>query len=231
MNFFLKKAFFAFVFTALTTSTYANSASEKTELEELYHKYSQAPSDINEHIPVLRQLSTECSSVVEMGVRNMIATWGILLGLTENPSPNCSYLGIDLSPPPKGSLKQAQRLSLENDISFSFWKANNMDIDIEQVDLLFIDTYHTYLHLTYELEKFSSKVNKYIAMHDTSYPWGENDEPPYYGISSEYPSWIDRDKRGLWLAVQDFLERHPEWTLHERRLNNHGFTILKRTGL
>jgi len=93
--------------------------------------------------------------------------------------------------------------------------------------LLFIDSLHTYCHLTYELEKFSPKVSKYIAMHDTS--WDPTiDDPAYYGDYSEYPPEYDRTKRGLWPAVVDFLKRHPEWTLHERRLNNYGFTILKR---
>ena len=33
---------------------------------------------------------------------------------------------------------------------------------------------------------------------------------------------------GLWPAVEDFLEKHPEWVLHERYTNNNGLTILKR---
>jgi len=66
-------------------------------------------------------------------------------------------------------------------------------------------------------------------MHDTSEPWGNSDEPNTSPTNDlDYPASIDRNKRGLWQAVVDFLARHPEWELHERHLNNHGFTILKR---
>jgi cephalosporin hydroxylase len=103
-----------------------------------------------------------------------------------------------------------------------------MTIEIPSTDLLFIDSLHTYCHLTYELEKFSPHVRKYIAMHDTSEPWGTVDDTEYGGDYSEYPAAFDREKRGLWAAVEDFLSRHPEWRLLERRLNNHGFTVLER---
>ena len=66
-------------------------------------------------------------------------------------------------------------------------------------------------------------------MHDTDDPWGYIDDfQVYQGDKSEYPASIDRNRVGLWAAVEDFLKRHPEWVLQERRLNNHGFTILKR---
>jgi hypothetical protein len=67
-------------------------------------------------------------------------------------------------------------------------------------------------------------------MHDTSEPFGDRDDNEYYGDYSEYPTHIDRSKRGLWPAVEDFLKKHPEWTVHERYYNNHGFTVLKRVG-
>jgi len=61
-------------------------------------------------------------------------------------------------------------------------------------------------------------------------PWGDRDGDDYFGDYSEYPAEYDRTKRGLWPAVQDFLQRHPEWSLYERHFNNHGFTILRRVG-
>ena len=36
------------------------------------------------------------------------------------------------------------------------------------------------------------------------------------------------DGKGLWPAVEEFLESNPHWTLHERFKNNNGLTILKR---
>lgn len=197
-------------------------------LQQQYEYHCNTPSDIYEHIPVLRQLSQECSSAVEIGVRSMVSTWGILLGLAENNQSERTYLGIDLAYPPPYPLSVAKKLAAENGIDFTFWPTNDMHIDLEPVDLLFIDSLHTYCHLTYELETFCPKVRKYICMHDTSPPWENRDDTEYHGDYSEYPAEYDRTKRGLWPAVVDFLERHPEWSLYERRINNHGFTILKR---
>ena len=154
---------------------------------------------------------------------------GVCWLLLENKSGVRSYLGIDIVTPPFGILNEAAYLALKCGINFKFIKANDMDIDIAPVDMLFIDSLHTYCHLTYELEKFSPKARKFIAMHDTSAPWGTEDDDAYRGDYSEYPAWIDRTKRGLWVAVEDFLVRHPEWKLKERRLNCHGLTILERS--
>lgn len=202
-------------------------SSSSTELTGIYEHHCRAVSDIYEHIPILRQLASECSSVVEIGIRTMVSSWGVLLGLTESKAESKLYIGIDLAMPPAHNLHTAKRLAEAHQIQFNFWQANDMSINIPVIDMLFIDSLHTYCHLTYELEKFSPNVRKYITLHDTSDPWGNVDEP-YSGNYSEYPAHIDRTKRGLWPAAEDFLARHPEWKLKERRLNNHGFTILER---
>lgn len=219
--------FISFLACITTKILLGDSNDAKERLYRMYQHSSKTPSDIHEHVPVLKGLAKECNTVVEMGVRSMVSTWGILQGLSENQASYRSYLGIYLNHPSFESLELASYLACKTGISFDFWQANNMDIDIEQTELLFIDTNHTYLQLTYELENFSPKVTKYIAMHDTSEPFGDRDETHYFS-DDVYPPEYDRNKRGLWLAVIDFLERHPEWTLHERRFNNHGFTILRR---
>jgi hypothetical protein len=206
-----------------------NSPQER--LLKMYRHYCTEKSDIYEHVPVLKNLASQCSSVTELGVRHMVSTWGILQGLSESTAAHPSYLGVDLEQPtPEHIFQQAQELSAANGISFEFLLANDRYIEIEETDMLFIDTMHTYCHLLEELLKFAPKTRKYIAMHDTSAPWGDKDADDYFGDYSEYPAHFDRSKRGLWAAVEDFLKLHPEWYLYERRFNNHGFTILKRIG-
>ena len=198
------------------------------QLKHQYDQSSNQPSNIYKHVPVLRTLARECSNAVEIGVETMVSSWGILQGLAESTSTSRSYLGIDIASPPQATLNQAKQLAENNGIYFQFWQADDMTINIPPTDMLFIDSLHTYCHLTYELEKFSPFVSKYIAMHDTSAPWGNEDDNVYTGDYSEYPPEYDRTKRGLWPAVEDFLVRHPEWSLYRRSLNNHGFTLLKR---
>lgn len=219
-----------FLFAHITIDCY-QSDSARVELKSMYELSCRQGSDINEHVSVLKELAAECSSAMEIGIRSMVSSWGVLQGLSESPSRSVFYIGIDLNYPPISMLNLAKKLAQANGIDFQFWKQNDMEIDINDVpviDLLFIDSLHTYCHLTYELEKFSPKTSKYIAMHDTSAPWGDREDSQYTGNYSEYPAHFDRTKKGLWPAVEDFLKRHPEWVLQERRLNNHGFTILKR---
>jgi hypothetical protein len=204
------------------------AAGPKELLNELYEHVCQHPSDINLHLPELKRLASECSSVVEIGMRGMVSSWGILEGLSENKATHRSYLGIDMTAPRPETLGWARRLAEANGISFTFWMKNDFDVEIPRTEMLFIDSLHTYCHLTYELEKFSPYVEKYIAMHDTSEPWGYSDDTEYKGNYSEYPYWQDREKRGLWPAVEDFLERHPEWSLEKRDEQCHGLTTLKR---
>lgn len=225
----LTKSIMLFMVCVIPAGTYGANSPAQDELRRNYEFHCTHSSDIYEHVHVLRDLAKHCSTVTEIGLRTMNSTWGILQGLSENPADSRVYIGIDLEHPPSDIFNSAKRLAEANDISFFFVNANDMAIDIDPTELLFIDSMHTYCHLTYELEKFSSKVTKYIAMHDTDEPWGFIDDfQQYHGDKSEYPPEIDRNKYGLWQAVLDFLEKHPEWTLHERRLNNHGFTILKR---
>ncbi len=198
------------------------------ELEAQYERARITPSDINEHVPVLRALAAECSSVVEMGLRSMVSSWGLLKGLSESGSPSRSYLGIDINSPPLPILNLAKDLSEKNGISFTFVQESNANIEIEPTEMLFIDTLHLYFQLAYELEKFSPKVSKYIAMHDTGHTDTYEDPDPYFGDRNIYPGQYGANKKGMWLAILDFLESHPEWILQERKTNNYGLTILKR---
>lgn len=218
------------LFVSANAALFADEDAKK-ELKKMYDYHCKQSSDIRDHVPVLKNLANECTSVMEIGIRSMVSTWGVLQGLSENGASHRRYIGVDLNYPPVETFALALRLAESNDIDFNFLKQNDMEInvqDMKSVDMLFIDSLHTYCHLLYELEKFSPKVNKYISMHDTSEPWGIYDDNTYTGNYSEYPAHYDRIKRGLWMAVEDFLSKHPEWVLLERRFNNHGFTILKR---
>ncbi len=232
----MKKRYFLPVigFFLATSFIYASELLQKIpnpSLEKIYDYYASlsiSECDIGEHMPVLKRLAMECPTVTEIGLGSVISTWGLLEGLKENTEPFRRYIGIDIAQPPEDNLQLAKEEAERHGIAFEFRRGNDLYLDIEPTDLLFIDSMHTYCHLTYELETFSQKARKYIAMHDTSEPWGDRNDVEYLGNYSEYPRHYNRHKKGLWPAVVDFLHRHPEWTLEERRLNCHGFTILRR---
>jgi hypothetical protein len=107
------------------------------------------------------------------------------------------YLGISDEYPLTERLSLAKKWAQENDIQFTFWRADDLTIFIEPTDMHFIDSLHTYCHFTYELECFSPQVRKYICLHDVCDPWGSRDDNMYHGDYSEYLSSYDRNKRGL----------------------------------
>lgn len=126
----------------------------KSDLYEIYNHHCQVAHNINEHMPTLKMLAQDCSSVVEIGVFNVFTTWALLQGLSESPSEDRSYIGIDIINPPFERLKLAENLANTIGIHFQFWHANDLTVDLENVDLLFIDSLHTYCHLSTELENF-----------------------------------------------------------------------------
>ena len=96
-----------------------------------------------------------------------------------------------------------------------------MDIEIEETDLLFLDTWHAYKQLKAELELHSPKVRKYIVFHDTT-TYGDIDETNYEILGSEWKG----EGIGIWRAIEEFLQSNPEWELIERFTNCNGLTII-----
>ena len=192
-------------------------------LKEKYDLCCRSESDIHEHLPTLKKYTEECDTVCEMGVRWVVSTFAFLSGLPKK------LTSIDIQNPvvfgerSKQDFILAHELAKENNVEFEFIQASTLEIEIEPTDLLFLDTWHAYKQLKAELELHHSKVNKYIALHDTS-NFEFRDETSYEMWGDD---WVG-DGKGLWPAVEEFLADHPEWKIKERFTNNCGLTILER---
>ena len=195
-------------------------------------------SDINEHIPTLIKYGSECDSIIEMGVRWITSTWGFL-----GCAPKNGLISIDMRNPStwnvggKGenqaiiqrgynTIEEVEEIAKEIGVDYKFIQVNVLDIDIEETDLLFLDTWHSFKQLKAELNKFHSKVKKYIICHDTS-TYANIDETNYEVLGPEWKANID-EKQGIWSAIEEFLENNKDWKLEERIMYNNGLTILKR---
>jgi hypothetical protein len=191
---------------------------EKIKL--IYENESKTPSDINEHLPTLLKYANECDHITEMGVRWVSSTWPLLLS---NPKKLISY---DIKKHPK--INEVINLSKEYKIDYIFVEEDVLNVEIENTDLLFIDTLHTYNQLLRELELHSNKVNKYIILHDTT-TFEDVDELIYEHASDNIKN-LNSLKHGLWNAVIDFLETDKGniWEVKEKFTNNNGLTILER---
>jgi hypothetical protein len=155
-----------------------------------------------------------------MGVRWVSSTWALLLS---KPKKMISY---DINQ--HKNVNEVLELTNKNNINYSFIISDVLKIKIEETDLLFIDTLHTYNQLTKELQLHSEKASKYIILHDTT-SFGTIDEKIYEHASSEIKN-EKINKKGLWNAVLDFLEteKGKKWFVYEKYENNNGLTILKK---
>jgi len=189
------------------------------DLEQYITHLTETPSDINEHFPTIIKYGKQCDHITEMGVRGIISTWG---WLSTNPKKLVAY---DIQDPSNwnGSLDDVRDTAQSIGTEFEFHLANVLEVEIEETDLLFLDTWHAYKQLKAELALHASKVRKYICFHDTT-SYADCDE-------TSYEKWGDKWKSediGIWKAIEEFLEDNPEWKLEKRFTNNNGFTIIKR---
>lgn len=187
-------------------------------VRETYERLCVTWSDIYEHLPTLKLLSMQCSTVVECGVREVVSSYAFATGLPAHGK----LIMID----PYRSKSVDDFLSKEPRASFVH--ASDLACPRVETDMLFIDTWHTYAQLKRELAYWHRHARKYIVMHDTTAfaNHGESYDIPKEVRESGFPA--DEIKRGLWPAVEEFLAQHPEWTIAARYYNNHGLTVLSR---
>ena len=196
-----------------------------------YYFLCNQQSDINEHLPTLYQYASKCESIIEMGVRGCISSWALIYGLLNNNNPNKKILLNDITECDINELLSATK---DLNINVTYNWINDLDLDIkENVDLIFIDTWHVYGHLKRELNKFSVITNKYIIMHDTTVDAieGETIRGGHDAVLESKHSGIPVEEItcGLWKAIEEFLDANKkDWKLCERYHNNNGLTILER---
>lgn len=162
-------------------------------------------SDINQHLLTLKKYASKCASVTELGVRDVISTWAWVDA--EIPK----ITAYDIEDPPSDNLKEVVKAA--EHLDFTFVKADVLEIELEPVDLLFIDTLHTYKQLTQELKLHADKAKKYIIFHDTT----------LYAHQGE-----DGSPLGLKDALNEFLLETSDWEIEKVFTHNNGLTILKR---
>lgn len=171
----------------------------------MYNKLCDTPSDINEHLPTLLFWAKDCESITEMGVRYCVSTFAFIEG---NPK---KLVCIDINHPSfylhqEGGkhFAEVERLCREKGIDFQFIQASTLEIEIEPTDLLFIDTLHTYEHLSRELRLHGNNARKYIIMHDTV-------------------SCLELNQ-----AIDEFRIENPQWSSQHNYKNNNGLVVLSR---
>lgn len=186
---------------------------------EYFEHEVKRETDINQHLECLRGYASKCEHITELGVRDVVSTWAFLAG---NPK---RLLSIDIQQATPNKISDAYRFCQEVGINFEFRIADTSDenLVLEETDLLFIDTWHIYDQLKRELELHAGKSRKYIIMHDTTLF-------EFEGTNEHFNAKIasNATRKGLWPAIEEFLEVNPQWSIKERFTHNCGLTILAK---
>jgi hypothetical protein len=176
-------------------------------LEGLYQRRCEVPSDINEHLPTLRRLASRCDHVTEMGMRGAVSTTALLVAQPKR------FVSWDIDAKAVVSQNVADLVVLAGQTVFQPRVGNTLEIEIEETDLLFIDTLHTAAQLKAELARHGSKVRSWIALHDTM----------TFGLRGE-----DGKEPGLRAAIADFQRNNfPLWGVVGDYENNNGLVVLE----
>ena len=193
--------------TASWEITKKNDTLENDTLEDEYEKACTGGIwwDIHEHLPALRKYASQCNHITELGVFNGGSTRAFLMAEPKK------LVSIDVIPM-RHNVKRLLPMVDKNKTKWEYKQADGLEITIDKTDLLFIDTNHIYEQLIQELNLHADKAQKYIILHDTT-TWG----------------YLSHDgSKGLMLAVNNFLQGHPEWVIKEIFSNNQGLLVMAR---
>lgn len=169
-----------------------------------YTRHLSKPSDIQEHLGLLRGLAMKCGTVVELGFRTGVSTSAFLAG-------GAKVFSYDISNTYKPYVLS---LAKEYPKTFTFKVGDSRKVDIPECDMLFIDTDHTEATTLKELGRHRDKVSKWIVLHDTV-SFGKKDRPPGRGA-------------GVMSAIDTFLDANLDWCILLHLNHNNGLTILER---
>lgn len=202
-------------------------------IEAAYNNLVHTPGDINEHMPVLRILSTECAHITELGIRSVVGSWAFAMGAIDR-----ARAGLKTRLVQGDIWRQDAVTNFENHmkqcksyIDWEFKEGDDLKVQFEETDLLFIDTWHSFRQLYQELNKLSPLARKFIVLHDTD-GWGCVDEggeghggkPLDEGLFQNVPK-----EKGLWPSVEMFVKQNSDtWMLRMRATNDNGLTVLQR---
>jgi GT2 family glycosyltransferase len=187
--------------------------SEPAAADELYRRNCAIPSDINEHLPLLRSLAETVAHVTEFGTRAGVSLSAFLAA---QPAVLVSY---DVA----AGCACNRLLSLAGSTALDYRHGpevgNTLTCPvINPTDLLFVDSLHTGEQVYQELTRHAGQVSRFLVFHDVvtfgAVGEGSTEAAPVAGLMSG----IDR-----WRA------EHPgEWRDLEFHENNNGLLVLER---
>jgi hypothetical protein len=185
----------------------------KPLIDALYDMAVATETDINEHLPVLRELGRG-KNILELGVRTGCSSIAFLAGRPES----LTSIDIDWSQLDPQVIAGAELAGVDwtrFEISSIYAHTFLPGPEYRRYDLLFIDTLHTADQIREELRIHAPHADR-IVIHDTVANWtkGENGQP------------------GIGGPILDLIEPVDSvWSVEMEYHNNNGLMILRRDGV
>ena len=168
------------------------------------------------NIPTILKYSNNLNHITEIGTHVGCSLLCFLNNQTLPQTIECYDLNFT------NQANKIKDLSKKTKIKFNKCDIVNLK-KIDITNLLFIDDWHCYAQLSFELKTFSKFVTDYILIHDTIC-YGYQDEKNLWNNKKVYIT----EKKGLIPAIFDFLNQSKEWFIEHKDENYCGLIVLKR---
>lgn len=191
---------------------------EENFFEKEYVNACNTPSDINENLPILFEIAKQCNHITEFGVRSGVSTRAFL-------NTDAALRSYDLEK--DTVVNELFKKAKEDGKNVEYYEGNVLDIEIEETDLIFFDTWHHYDQLKKELSKHANKSKKYLVFHDTQ-TYSMTGEKCSNTSTGKILTDVIEQPEGLLPAIIEFIVDAPQWTFKTYKKNNNGMIILEK---
>lgn len=159
------------------------------DMYDLVCKKDPLKDSIIYDMDVILAIAKEVDHITELGVHKCNSIYGWLAGEPKK------VVGVDIKSQPEWEV--LKEIVADTTLNLELIISNDLEVVLEETDLLFIDSLHTYNHVCALLRIHQEKVKKYIVLHDV------------YTIDGT----VGKGKIGpqLHKAVMRFLDITDEW--------------------
>jgi glycosyltransferase involved in cell wall biosynthesis len=175
-------------------------------LDQVFDKFKNIKRDLNEHFDFLKIMASSVDRVTAFEKRKESS----IPFLAAQPK---TYISYQRENDPLQAVLMQVKGNTDYKVTHAF---NSLTTQIEETDLLWIDTIHSANQIYQELNLHAPKVSRFIIIRSTG-TFGETAE--------------GSDEPGLNYGLEEFLEKNPEWFVFKVIPHQYGMTVISRNPL
>ncbi len=190
------------------------------DLETLYTQHCRSGTAIALHLPWLRALGNSLSDVIEFGVKGGASSSAWLLGAEHVTS-------YDIV-----STVEARQLEQLAQSRWTYRIQSSLEAPVQECDLLFIDSLHTFAQCDAELRRHADLVRRYLVFHDTltfgSVGADGESGRQLWDYRTHRGESVPETALGIRPAIDQLMMRDSSWRVGNHHLDSHGLLTLER---